>query len=170
MPVLKKPFPAVKAGSAVSYGGNQMQSTQAIIRKCGCGPVAALDLIRYLSSRENDSSLSLEQYNRLLSEVCRQYFPLIPPFGINGVAFVLGLNRFLRDRGLPYRAFWMLSGSQLWRRVETMLSDDLPVILSIGPNFPAFWQNNRLPLYTRSPEGNYHKAALTKGHFVTVTG
>ena len=54
--------------------------------------------------------------------------------------------------------------------MEDMLSRDLPVILSVGPNFPAFWHNNRLPFYTRNADGAYRKAASTKGHFVTATG
>ena len=51
-----------------------------------------------------------------------------------------------------------------------MLSRDIPVILSVGPNFPVFWRKNRLPFYIRSADGSYRKAAATKGHFVTATG
>ena len=86
------------------------------------------------------------------------------------LAFSVGMNRLLRAHGLPYRAVWMLSGARLWQRIEDMLGRDLPVILSVGPNFPAFWQNNRLPFYIRTQDGTYRRAAATKGHFVVATG
>ena len=80
------------------------------------------------------------------------------------------MNCLLRERKIPYRAVWMLSGQKLWDRVEEMLRRDLPVILSVGPNFPAFWANDRLPFYVRTVDGVFRKAAATKGHYVTVTG
>lgn len=167
---LNSPYLQVNHQGRLSYGGNQMWSEHPVIRKCGCGPVAALDTVWYLENRGSSEPVPLSMYNVELRSLCRRYFPLVPPFGINGLVFVVGLNRLLRDRKLPYTAFWMLSGSKLWDRVEAMLWDDLPVILSVGPNFPAFWQNNRLPFYVRSANGSFHRAAATKGHFVTVTG
>jgi len=165
---LERPWPEVEAGGRRLYGGSQMLSTDAVLRRCGCGPVAALDTLRYL---QNDSAvMPLADYDRALKALCPRYFPLIPPFGINGLVFVLGLNRLLRDRGLPCRAVWMVSGRKLWTRVEEQLRHDLPVILSVGSNFPLVWENNRLPLYRRLPDGSFRKAAATKGHFVTATG
>lgn len=170
MLTLKYPYLRVEDGNRTSYGGSQMRSDNPTIRKCGCGPVAALDVVWYLEHRGSDEALPIAEYNRQLSRLCRHYFPLVPPFGINGLLFVAGLNRLLHDRTLPYRSSWMLSGSRLWDRVEEMLIRDLPVILSVGPNFPAFWQNNRLPFYIRNADDSFRKAASTKGHFVTVTG
>ena len=170
MVCLNHPYPQISDGLHLSCGGNQMRSDKAVIRKCGCGPVAALDLILYLEHRGENTPIALSDYNAMLTAFCFRYFPLIPPFGINGPVFTLGLNRLLHDRGLPYRAFWMLSGAKLWSRTEDMLGRDLPVILSVGPNFPAFWRGNRLPFYLRSSDGSYRKATSTKGHFVTATG
>lgn len=167
---LRYPYLRVSDGGHLSYGGSQMRAEKAVIRKCGCGPVAALDTVWYLEHRGQAEPVSLADYNARLSVLCSRYFPLIPPFGINGLIFTVGLNRLLRDRGLPYRAFWMLSGTKLWPRVEDMLGRDLPVILSVGPNFPAFWQNNRLPFYRLAPDGSYRRAAAAKAHFVTATG
>ena len=148
-----------------------MKSDNPTIRKCGCGPVAALDTVWYLEKRfESSPFLSLQAYNAELLQLTRRYFPLLPPFGINGALFVIGMNRLLRDRGLPYRAVWMLSGKKLWGRVEEMLSRDLPVILSVAPNFPAFWENNRLPFYVQTRAGSFQRTTATKGHYVTVTG
>ena len=170
MTELQHPYLRVERAGKCSYGGSQMLSDSASIRRCGCGPVAALDTLWYLEHRGESEARSLEDYNEELSELCRRYFPLLPPLGINGVALVVGLNRLLADRALPYRAAWMLSGSRLWERVEEMLSRDLPVILSVGPNFPLFWQKNRLPFYQRTSEGQYRRASGAKAHFVTATG
>ena len=167
---LKHPYLSVSDGVRTSYGGNQMRSDKPAIRKCGCGPVAALDTLWYLKHRGQEETVSLAEYNMMLSNVCRQYFPLVPPFGINGIAFTVGMNRLLHAHALPFQASWMLSGVRLWERTAEMLGRDLPVILSVGPNFPAFWQNNRLPFYIESQDGTYRRAAATKGHFVTVTG
>ncbi len=170
MVVLNKPYPCVSDGIRLSYGGNQMRSDSPTIRKCGCGPVAALDTMLYLERRSQDGPIPLPEYNTALTELCHRFFPLFPPFGINGLALTLGMNRLLHERALPYRAVWMMSGSKLWERVEKMLAFDLPVILSVGPNFPAFWRNDRLPFYTRSAEGSFRRATATKGHYVTATG
>lgn len=167
---LNSPYLQVQYGKSLSYGGSQMRSDHAVIRKCGCGPVAAMDTVWYLEHRGETGPVEWSAYNAALRELCRRYFPLIPPFGINGFVFVAGLNLLLHDRKLPYQAFWMVSGAKLWPRVEDMLRRDLPVILSIGPNFPIFWQNNRLPFYTCDEERHFRRAAATKGHFVTATG
>ena len=167
---LKHPYLSVDDGRNRSYGGNQMRSDRAVIRKCGCGPIAALDTVWYLEHRGQTGAVSLTDYNTMLNTLCRRYFLLVPPFGINSFVLTADLNLLLHARRLPYRAVWMMSGTKLWQRVEDMLARDLPVILSVGPNFPAVWQNNRLPFYTRSSDGSLHKAAATKGHFVTATG
>ena len=165
---LQKPYIRVDCAGAASYGGNQMRSDKEIIRKCGCGEVAALDLILYLT--DDSKTLPLVDYNRELEDLCRRYFPLIPPFGINGLLLAVGVNRLLLKHRLPYRAVWVVSGKKLRDRIETQLRRDLPVILSIGPNFPAFWEKHRLQLYTRTPDGRYYPAASVKAHYITVTG
>ena len=170
MPELRKPFPGIRKEKQISYGGNQMWSDNTVIRGCGCGPVAALDLLHYLSEEGLRAPISVDYYNTELRGLCRWYLPLIPHFGINGIALAMGLNRLFRDRGLPYRAVWSCSGRRLWERVEEMLQRDLPVILSIGPSFPAIWQKQKLPVYVRRTDGSFWPAASIKSHYVTVTG
>ena len=75
-----------------------------------------------------------------------------------------------RRRGLPYRASWAFSGSKLWERVREMLDRDVPVILSIGPNFPLIWRKERLPFYSRRADGSFVRTSSAKSHYVTVTG
>ncbi len=167
---LRKPLPRVLKDNRISNGGNQMWSDKTVIRNCGCGPVAALDLLHYLSDGGNQAPISVEYYNAELRGLCRWYLPLIPHSGINGITLAMGLNRLFRERGLPYHAVWAWSGSRLWSRVEEMLQRDLPVILSIGPNFPSIWQKEKLPFYIRRSDGSFIPAAAIQSHYVTVTG
>lgn len=167
---LRSPFPRVRRDNQIAYGGNQMWSEKKLIRSVGCGPVAALDLLRYLSGETGREPLPLAEYDGALTELCRRYFPLIPGHGINGVMLAIGLNRLFRRRGLPYRAAWAFSGDRLWERVREMLERDVPVILSIGPNFPLIWRKDRLPFYSRRADGNFVRSSSAKSHYVTVTG
>ena len=54
-----------------------MQSNDPVIRKCGCGPVAAMDTLWYLEHRgQTDRQMPLDKYNielsRLSSDTVRQ--------------------------------------------------------------------------------------------------
>ena len=55
-------------------------------------------------------------------------------------------------------------------RIDHMLEQDLPVILSVGPTFPNIFGKRTLNFYTRSNTGDYAVTAKTKAHYVTVTG
>ena len=174
---LKHPYPRVQYEDAVSYGGDQLRAQGANLQRCGCGVVAVEDLLLYLrryhrpgAPAQDDTPLPCSVYNEALRELNHRHLPLIPRFGVNGLVLVAGLNRILRREGLPYRARWMLSGDKLWARIEDMLRRDLPVILSIGPNFPALWQKNRLRFFSRLPSGELRPSAAAKAHYVTATG
>ncbi len=174
---LRYPYPSVSRGMQGSYGGNQMWASGTTMQQCGCGVVAALDLLLYLKRYHGTEVLdlaggpiSLQQYNAQLEQLRRKYFPLIPHFGINGLLLVAGLNRLLRHNGLPYRAKWVSSGKKLWARAEEMLQQDIPVILSVGPNFPAVWQKHRLGFYVREKDGAFRKTTSASAHYVTITG
>ena len=82
----------------------------------------------------------------------------------------VGVNRLFHRYSLPYHSAWAWSGDLLWDRVTEMLMHDLPVILSIGPNFPAVWQKDRLPFYIRRGAERYVPASSAKSHYVIVTG
>lgn len=166
---LKRPYVRIIKNGLLSYGGSQMWSEKKTIRLCGCGPVAALDTVLYLSGREQ-IPMSREQYNEELDALCHSYFPLIQPFGINGLLLAVGMNRLLRKYGLPYRAFWALSAGKFWDRIRELLEQDIPAIFSVGPNFPAVWGKHRLTLYQKLPDGSYHPASSAKSHYVCATG
>ena len=56
------------------------------------------------------------------------------------------------------------------KEISRLLSQDIPVILSIGGNFPLIWKKDRLPLYKKTGDGVYIKSSSTRAHYVTVTG
>lgn len=172
---------AVDDNGRLTYGGSQLLSESAVIQKCGCGVVAAADLFIYAhrfrvgcECAEFDKfgralPVPLGDYNSVLRVLCRRYFPLTPPFGINGLGLVCGMNLFFKAHSWPLRAYWGVKYGELWEKIEGMLDDDMPVIIAVGPNMPRFWQNNRLGLYTRLPDGNYRRIGAVKAHYMTVT-
>lgn len=177
---LRYPLPAVVNGARTSYGGSQRLSHSSTIRSAGCGLVAACDLFRYLNDHHarchcelfddlvTGEALDIKNYNRLLDRL-KSYFPIIPRLGINGVMLSLGINAFFLRYGYPYVAVWCVSPRNLWERVARMLSEDIPVIISVGPNFPLVWQKHKADLYAERA-GEIRKVSSVKAHFMTVTG
>ena len=51
MLTLKYPYISVSDGGLKSYGGDQGKSENATMRRCGCGVIAAADVLLYLSRR-----------------------------------------------------------------------------------------------------------------------
>ena len=180
---LKHPYVSVSNGPAVSYGGNQMSSENKTERTVGCGAVAALDLFLYLCRYHADPRqrgknamfpsvwpLDRQQYLSLLHEYRKKYFPLIPGHGINGVSLAIGINAFFLKYRLPFFAFWGVPYARLWSSVQELLEQDIPVIFSIGPNFPLFWQHHQLRFYVQRSDGAYIPGPQTHAHYVTITG
>lgn len=175
---LKHQYPGViLADGRKSYGGNQMLSPDKVMRRCGCGIVAAADLLLYIHRYHQplplfDSvvdDLRQADYEALLQSLRRRHFPLFYPVGMNGISLALGLNHLFRKNDLALRARWDMSESMLWSRMEDMLQRDIPVILSIGPNFPKLWKSGKEKLY-RLDNGEQRAATETRAHYVTVTG
>jgi hypothetical protein len=81
---------------------------------------------------------------------------------------VAGLNRLFRENGLPFHARWAASKEKLFDRIEHMLTEDFPVILAVGPNFPFFWQKHGVNLYRRDRNGTIRTVSKIHGHYVTV--
>ena len=169
---LKKPYASVRLPGGYSAGGSQMWLENKVIRKCGCGAVAAFDLFRYLTEipggRSALSEMGKDEYCRQLARIQHRYFPLIYPSGINGLMLVAGINRIFRENGLPFHAKWAASKDKLFDRVEHMISEDIPVILAVGPNFPLFWQKHGVNLYRRERNGAIRSVSKIRGHYVTV--
>lgn len=178
---LQHTYPAVERGGAVSYGGSQMFSPDPAVRRCGCGLVAALDMLLYLGRYRPGCAVDFlpwdgrpippERYEALLQSLRRRYLPLGYPFGINGLLLSAGLNRLFRAQRIPLSARWVWRRGELWPGLDRMLSDDLPVILAVGPNFPLLLsRKNLLPFCRFDGAGQLHPVTSTAAHYVTVTG
>ena len=90
-----------------SFGGSQMWADHKTLKKCGCGVVAAYDLLLYLHIRDNlpfHFPSSREEYCTNLQDLQHRFFPLLYPSGINGFMLAFGINRMFRSTGLPYHA------------------------------------------------------------------
>ena len=156
---IQHPYISVAVYGGASYGGGQQFSENAMIRRCGCGIVAATDLLLYLSRWHMtervplfdglplDAPVPFPVYTGLLSKMNRRYLPMIPYAGINGVMLMLGVQRFFHDYKMPFTARWCFAQSRLWERIEAMLMEDLPVIMAVGPNFPFIWGDKRAAFY-----------------------
>lgn len=179
---LKNKFISVRHNGAASYGGSQTFSENGAMRRCGCGAVSSADLILYLARYHDDcriDSLPPELLADVIDErvyddfslrLIKKYMPIIPPFGMNGLTLVLGLELFFLRHGIPLRASWGVRRDRLWERISEMLSADIPVILSIGPNFPRVWEKSKASLYKKGTAGELFPACTVNAHFLTVTG
>lgn len=166
---LRREYVRVIRNGRLSYGGSQMWSNSKTVQVCGCGPVAVLDMVLYLTGRQ-EKPIPLETYNQELEKLSHSCFPLIRPYGINGLLLAAGTNLLLRKYKLPYTAFWAVSGKKFWNRLEELLSQDIPAVFSVGPNFPAIWQKHRLQFYGKRADGTYYPACSVKSHYITATG
>ena len=179
---LKHRYIAVGTEQARSFGGSQMLSASQTMREVGCGVIAALDLLLYLCRFHKDCSgaffaeaaadgvIDRVEYDALAQKLSRCYFPIIPKLGVNGLMLAAGLNLFFRRYAFPFHAAWGLGSRHLFESIESQLAQDLPVILSIGPNFPLVWKKDALCLYAAASAGETKSVCTVRAHYVTVTG
>lgn len=180
---LKNPYICVSDGGLLSYGGNQMRSENKTERTVGCGVIAALDLLLYLARYHLDNAdlglhlplpssgpIPQANYQLFVHALRKRFVPLIPGHGINGLTLALGLNGFFFKNHFPFYTYWGVPYAKLWTTIREMLEADIPVVFSVGPNFPLFWQHHKLKFYTKSSGGDYIPGPQTHAHYVTVTG
>jgi hypothetical protein len=173
-------YPGIRQASRISFGGNQRQLKSEVLQHCGCGVVAALDLIRYLhlyhpdyrtdffTGVEDASDLPEPVYD-LCAQRMRNFVPALYPIGTTGFSLAGGLNRYFRRYNVPLKASWGVSKDRIWQEIGTMLQKDLPVILSVGNQFPKFWQKKGAQLHRRSGD-EMRQSVHVHAHYVTVVG
>ena len=148
---------SVQRPEGASYGGSQTWFSSPSIRGYGCGLIAAHDLLWYLERKESltaqtdrhrsgeqlvSDSCSWEDYERSVKRLHR-LFPILPRLGINGLMLSAGLNLAFLLRRLHYRACWHIGYRNTGKEISRLLAQDIPVILSIGGNFPLIWKKDR---------------------------
>lgn len=167
MRTLPYPFLKVRGKEGESYGGNQAWFPYKFLKNSACGVISATDLFLHIEGKE---TIDEQQYLQFARNIWLGYLPVFPGFGMNGWTLMAGINRYFYKKKLPYQAFWGASGRKMLSRIDRMLAEDLPVILSVGPNFPNIFGKRKLTFYTKTNDKRYIPAVKTKAHFVTVTG
>ena len=178
---LSRPIISVNKNGEKSFGGNQRLFENPTMRGYGCGVIGGADLLFYLAlsrphwatpytGKPSDSEVSFEYYARLCARLRHSFMPIIPHLGKTGPALAAGLNAYFSRYGIDLHARWCIGHEKLFRRIEEMLRADLPVIFSVGANFPLFWGKHRVKLYTRDGDGRVRPTAATRAHFMTVVG
>jgi len=165
-----------------SYGGSQSWFADKAMQRGGCGVVAAGDLLLYLGMHRNgcrteethgifqgDGTISKTRYEQYLKGLRKRYFPLLPRFGMPYWVLVVGLNRYFLKNRISLQARWGVLPWNIRKRMDEMLSKDLPVILAVGPNFPLFFRKKKLRFYTEREDATLVCAARTSAHYVVVT-
>ena len=179
---LRNKYPAMDMGGTLSYGGSQLWAKEKTMQQCGCGVIACADVLLYLSRFHTgnkpspligfDAShpITCSEYEKLIKAISPRYVPLIPRFGINGISLVLGLKFLLRHENIELKVGWGVKRKNIITSIEAMLRRDIPVILSIGPNFPMLLGNKKVDLYSLGNDGQYRMALSIRSHYVVVTG
>lgn len=178
MQTLKHSFIRVHTEKGKSFGGNQEWLPYGFLKNAGCGVISATDTLLYLCSYHeackkhrpviDPDFLTQERYLQTTMQMRRYYLPVIPYFGMNGLTLAAGMNLFFRRKKIPFHASWGVPGERLCAALDEMLENDIPVILSIGPNFPKIWKKEKLTLYIKRNDGAYIAASSAIAHYVTV--
>lgn len=211
--------PVIK-DSDTYYGGSQMwfatkrwASKDYILHNYGCGTIATADLFLYLALQNNalkspETEIALrggnqviyDNYDPYVRTIDDQYTKTQRVIAVLGTKIASAINAYSRSYGFGYQASWKLKLTyyDMLEMIEEMLSQDIPVILSIGPNTPNLWGKKGVPFYefkeidykeeeekssvdssvseTAKPsivkKPYYYKVVNSdvNGHYVTVTG
>ncbi|MBQ8982541.1 MAG: hypothetical protein IJ079_03040 [Lachnospiraceae bacterium] len=199
MELKKSEYIPVQYQGTKSFGGNQCWyptehylSQDYAIHKWGCGAVAIADLFLYLARADHarDTSAtslarasrliySYEDYTLYLKFMQRRFTPILPYAGMNGFMLAAAANHYAMKYQIPIKASWkaFLNDDQMIRAIRRMISEDIPVIISIGPNTPLFFKKEGIHFYIKSNKEDNTKlehysigARNVHAHYVTVTG
>ena len=152
----------------VTYGGDQgfFREEKPLCKyQSGCGVVAFLDLLLYLTDTDREVS------EKVYKDYFNQIYSLIGgiPFmsGISGLKLQFKFNWIARQRHWKVRAKWGLSGKKLFSRVKEMLQKDIPVILCIPHMIRKKDKKDKLAFYKKE---TFEKVQETSSHYVMITG
>lgn len=149
------------------YGGNQDWFPKEIHRKYGCGVIAATNMILTLLKKDN-YIVSYEKYMEFIRKNAINKFLIIPAMGIDGFSLAFGVQRIMKKEKLPYRVHWGCFSKNIMEKIETMLEEEIPVILAVGPAFRGGKGKLGVTLY-KGRNQKYYPCQTIKGHYVTVT-
>lgn len=182
-------FIRVQAETGVSYGGDQnwfRAKGKKKLADYGCGMVSVSDVIlhmvkhRKFTVREKYKQLhkvrqqviiNKEDYLNYLESMSRKFFPVFAwAKGTWGPALAVGFNIFAMLNRISYRAKWGVPRARMKASIEEMVGNDIPVMFSVGANFPLLWKKDGVMLYVHGRNGEFHKHGSTGRHYMTITG
>lgn len=161
VPVIKD-FKTYYGGSQMWFPADHWSSKNYILHNYGCGTIATADLFLYLAlqneamkSSETDIALNgstqvnYENYDSYVRVINDQYTKTQRFIAVLGTKIASAINSYSRDYGFGYRATWKLKLTyyDMLDIMEEMLSNDIPVILSIGPNTPNILGKKGISFY-----------------------
>ncbi len=164
---LKKEYWTIKSENTIFCGGNQKRFPDILMKRDGCGLIAAADVLGYLTD-VNRVRTEKEYWNYIYSK--QRYFHIIQGRGMPAWAMLMGVRKWCREEKLPYKIRWGCLPGKRYQNVIKMLSQDIPVILVVGPNFPNKFGKKCVKFYQKNESGEYIEAASTRGHYVVGLG
>lgn len=179
---LRNPYICINDNGKISFGGNQGWFSDKKLSRFGCGLVGIGDVILYLArtGRMNRMAANLslssqkicnkEEYLRYLEEIQKKYFYVSYLIrGKTGFGLAIGFNLLSIRHKSPYRAVWGVPSGKIHAAVLKSLERDIPVLFSVGANFPLIFGKRGINLYVKQ-DGNYLKSTVTHKHYMTITG
>ena len=167
MKTLKHPYLQVEFRNDRSFGGNQGWMSYEFLKKSACGVIGAADVLLRLKGRYHVTKAEYMDFAKML---WKYYLPVIPGFGMNSVMLIIGMNRYFKKEKLSYRATWNIRRKNICSHIDDMLTRDIPVIFSVGPNLPKFWGKQAVNLYKKNAQGNYVPVSKARAHYMIITG
>ncbi|MDD6571340.1 MAG: hypothetical protein PUF12_03010 [Thermoflexaceae bacterium] len=180
---LKHPFIRVKDEEQVSFGGNQNWFPQKRLAYYGCGLVSVGDIILYLTRHgkmplqsiagkvSGQEIIEQEEYLNYLRKLSQRFFYVSYCIrGITGPMLSVGFNLMSMMNGSPYKATWGVPVSKIHMAVTKMLEKDIPVLFSVGANFPLIWRKKGVKLYQKTATPVFVCCGSTHKHYMTITG
>ncbi|MBP3487772.1 MAG: hypothetical protein J6K53_05190 [Roseburia sp.] len=125
----------VGADGTVYYGGDQgwFASEDILLKNYGCGIIATVNLMLYMSGRTN---LTQEEYMQEVREFLEDDWSarkeLDNEEGYYSISMMLYTNQYFDSHEMGYTTMWKLTQDDMLDKMQEMLSNNLPVILDIG--------------------------------------
>lgn len=186
----------ISYGGAQDWFANLDEPHNNEIDEWGCGLISGADILLYLakgnlkysSSKyrtpdtdkvkyiDDSGYIEYGSYMEYLSYMEQMYFPInqknliyntFEIKGIDGLSIQNGMNRYMDIHNIHLDAQWGMSKSKILPRIEEMLQNDIPVMLSGD----ATEKNTFVNLYRWNEKAqNYEQVVSFSSHYVTVTG
>lgn len=168
---LKEKYTAIKNSDACgnlteSYGGSQSWFKDKRMSVYGCGIIAIGDIILYL---KGDTNIEQTNYMNFINRLVNSFF-FLPPItkGKTGIGLSIGFNIYAIVNKLPYRAHWGIPVKDMKTAIRKMLLRNIPVLFSVGANFPFIWSKKGIRVYEKR-EGRYNEKYMVSKHYMVIT-